>query len=184
MRANRLQSIRGIYPPEVAPKGSEAWGRTDAGQTIYRRKVRRKSKVPVLYTEGDKKGQQVHRGGNPLTGEPGVPIYKYVEGKEEWEYFTITRGKHGNNRLVPYDRTQAKKEKDRQLARQRKEDLLEKVASRAAEIGMDMDEAVERILGLGVMDKAPAEGEDTLMSDREVATALSGPADDPGDDDE
>lgn len=185
MRANRLQSIRGIYPSEVPPKGSESWGRTDAGQTIYRRKVKRRTKVPVLHEDGEKKGKQVHRGGNPMTGEPGTPVFRYVEGEEEWEYFTITRGKHGNNRIVVYDRAQAKKEKANKLARDRKETLLEKVATRAAEIGMDLDEAVDKILGLGPAVEPALESEgDSPMSDEEVAVALAGPGEADGEEDD
>lgn len=158
MKVNRLQRMKGIYPPEVPPKGSEPHGRSPSGQTIYRRKSNPRQKVPLL----NENGEQVMRGGNPLTGMPGIPIFQYVrkykapkDGEEpragvhfEWEYFTITRGKHGNNRKQEYNREEAVQEQKRKEAISRKDALLERVAQRAAEVGMDLDDAVDRLLGI------------------------------------
>lgn len=158
MKVNRLQRMKGIYPPEVPPKGSEPHGRSPSGQTVYRRKVNPRIKVPLI----GENGEQVTRGGNPLTGMPGIPVFEYVRKYKapangetpragvhfEWEYFTITRGKHGNNRKQVYNREEAVQEQKRKEAISRKDALLERVAQRAAEIGMDLDEAVDRLLGV------------------------------------
>jgi hypothetical protein len=157
MKVGRLNKLRGIYPPEIPPAGSEVVGKTEEGQTLYRRKVKPRDKRPKM-----ENGKQVTRGGNPLTGEPGTPMFRYVprypeaeEGEKEvatrhfdWEYFTITRGKHGNNRKTVVDPKVLEAEKKQKATRTRKEQLLERVAQLAADTKMDLDDAAKRILGI------------------------------------
>lgn len=170
---NRLQQMKGIYPPEVPPADAEVSGRTPGGQTIYKRVVKRRVKKP-LGKNGqplpddrllrDEEGaflagpggelvaadpeDHLRRGGNPMTGELGTPRYRWVEHEQVVEHFTITRGKHGNNRITLVDPKQLDAEEARKKSLERQRTLMERVVARAAEVGMDIDAAVDRILGI------------------------------------
>lgn len=145
---SRLQKMKGVYAPEVPPDGAEAVGKTEDGRTIYERTVHRVvEKRPKL----DENGRQLGRGSK----ENGtwVPAFELVR-KPVTEQFTLRRGKHGNNRIQPYDAEAAERDKRIAETRERKQQLLDRVADQAVELGLDLDKAAARILGVAV-DAAP-----------------------------
>lgn len=155
MKMANIQRIRGIYPPAVPPEGAEATGqKTPSGDVIYRRTVNPRVKQPKM-----ENGKQVTRGGNPMTGEPGTPVFEWVKQGKRDEFFYISRGKHGNNRIIVIDPDALEAEKERKETRTRKEQLLERVAQLASDTKMDLDEAAKRILGIATppADPVPAD---------------------------
>ena len=143
-----LQKIKAIYSPVVPPQGATVKETLPDGRTVYTETEVRERMVPVL----DQDGNPTFRGGNPVTGVPGVAVRRRERYEVDVEYVIDQAPNAVNSKNYHF------RESAEEIARQERKVKLalfqEKLAEKVVDGGLDIDKAIE---GLAAMGTTPAD---------------------------
>ena len=175
-----LRKMKPMHPELIPPKGSVPFGMTPDNKQLYKLVRKRGHNEPRL----DADGQRAYRK-HPTTGEPLVPLNKFVPDTETKIFFLESEG-NANVRMVDW-KPPSEKEQAAAILKMKIEQMMPKMAEAFVVAGVDPDEvvamALERAAEKALEQKAskPDVADLTALSEEELIDIAAGaaPAEEP-----